>query len=319
MQYTRPMLLETDIKQNDYKSSDLKGVLFLLFPLMLAVTGIYMSISESALFFAGQLILGLFFFQCFILLHETGHGSYFKNKLFNKAAGNIFAFLSFIPFKSWVDIHNLHHKWTGYRDKDPTTEGTINPNFGAATKFLVNFCWLLWIPLFTVGYRIGNYWNFSKLKRHVSERQLQEIRINVIIQLSIYAVVFFFFGMWIVKHLLVAYLISLIISDLFILSQHSHIEIPLANKEEVRPLRYKDQVVYTRSLHIYRTIAKLIFFNFNLHELHHAFPGLPAYYLDKVDSESPNKVGFFAYLTDAKNMSGINFIFKTSKKTIGKK
>ena len=103
------------------------------------------------------------------------------------------------------------------------------------------------------------------------------------------------------------------------MSQHSHIEIPIANQEAVRPLRYKDQIIYTRSLNIYRSIAKIFFLNFNLHELHHAFPGLPAYYLDEIDSKTPNKVGFFAYLKDVKKMSGMNFIFRTSKKVIGKK
>lgn len=313
------MLFDDEIKISEYRSSNLKGFIYLLFPFTLAFLGVYLSLQEAYLFIIGQFLLGLFFFQCFILLHEVGHSSYFKNKLLNKFFGNIFAFISFIPFTSWVEIHNLHHKWTGYRDKDPTTEGTVNPNFGVLTKFLVNFSWLFWIPLFTIGYRIGNYWNLSKLKRHVSKNELPSIIINIVIQLLIYVVIFYFFGLWIVKHLLIAYLISLIISDLFILSQHSHIEIPIANQEAVRPLRYKDQIIYTRSLSIYKMIAKLFFLNFNLHELHHAYPGLPAYYLDAIDSETPNKVGFFAYLKDVKKMSGMNFVFRTSKKIIGKK
>lgn len=302
-----------------YKPSNSKAVLFLIVPAILLSSGVYLSYFPkwSFAYFSGQILLGIFFFQCFILLHETGHYSYFRNRYANIFFGNIFAFLSFIPFISWINIHNLHHKWTGYRDKDPTTEGTVSPKFSFFTKALVNLSWLLWFPLFTIGYRIGNYWNVRKLKKHVPSVHLKRIYKNMFLQITLYLPLFYFEGSWIIQHLLIGYFISLIISDVFILSQHSHIKIPIAGEEEVKPIRYSEQLKYTRSVSLSKLVSRFIYFNFNLHELHHSYPGLPAYHLDKINIETHNKVGFFNYLADAKSMSGMNFIFNTSDKRIG--
>jgi acyl-lipid omega-6 desaturase (Delta-12 desaturase) len=304
----------------EFKSSNTMGFLYLLSPLLFVAIGLYLSLTNTFgwQFILGQISLSIFFFQCFILLHETGHYSYFKSRLLNRIAGHVFATLSFIPFTSWVAIHNLHHKWTGYRDKDPTTEGTVSPNFNTTVKWLVNISWFCFIPLFTVGYRIGNYWNIKKIKKHLSQRKLPAIYLNIILQIFIYTFLIYFFGSWFVAYLLPAYILSLMISDLFILSQHSHIEIPLSNGKEVKPIRFSEQVQYTRSVSVFSNIGRYVYFNFNLHELHHAYPVLPAYYLDKTNLTMPNTVKFMHYLRDAKKMKGIDFIFNTSKKQIGK-
>lgn len=216
-------------------------------------------------------------------------------------------------------LSNLHHKWTGYRDKDPTTEGTVNPTFNLFTKLLINLCWVLWIPLFTIGYRLGNYWKIKKLKKYLTVSLLPNIYINMIIQLLIYCILFFVFGKWIVRYCLPAYFLSLIISDLFILSQHSHIEIPIAGNEPVRPIKFSDQLVYTRSISFVSMIEKFLFLNFNLHELHHNYPGIPAYQLHKINKPTPNKVKFVDYLLDAKSLSGMKFVFSTSKRKLGER
>jgi len=313
------MSAESSIKS--YRASDLNAFLYLLTPVALATGGLLLSSQAlwSPWYFAGQILLSVSFFQCFILLHETGHFSYFGSRQLNKLFGHVFGFISFIPLTSWIEIHNLHHKWTGYRDKDPTTEGTVSPAFGAATRFLVNFSWLFWIPLFTIGYRIGNYWNPSKLKKYLPAQVLPAVFLNQWLQLMAYAALFYFFGDWIARKLLIGYIVSLMISDLFILSQHSHIEIPLAGNAEVKPIRYMEQLRYTRSIAFFKYVGRLLYFNFNLHELHHAYPGLPAYHMDKVDLETPNKVTFFSYLKDAKSMKGMDFVFRTSPRVIGKK
>jgi omega-6 fatty acid desaturase (delta-12 desaturase) len=301
------------------KPSDKRAFSLLIVPLCLIFTGAYASFYSfwSWQYLLSQIVLGLFFFQCFILLHETGHFSFFKSRLLNRSLGHICAFISFIPFESWVGIHNLHHKWTGYRDKDPTTEGTVSPKFGIFKTTLVNICWKLWIPLFTIGYRIGNYWNIGKIKKHVSKSHHASILGNMIIMFLLYTVTFYFFGKFLIEHFALGFVIGLMISDVFILSQHSHIEIPLAGNKKVKPLKYADQVIYTRTVDLNRIIAKYVYFNFNKHELHHAYPGLAAYHLDSLEQDTPNHVDFFSYLNDAKRLSGIEFIFNTSKKKIG--
>lgn len=302
----------------DFKSSNQSAFLYLLLPAGLCVFGLYLSKNPvfSLGYFISQLFLSIFFFQCFILLHETGHFSFFKSRNLNVLFGHFFAIITIIPFKNWTSMHNLHHRWTGYRDKDPNTEDTVSPKFTLFSKILINVSWKFWLPLFTIGYRY-NYWNISKIKRHLPANQLKSVFLNMALLIVLYVLILVFWSPFILKTLAPAYLISLMISDVFILSQHSHIEIPLSNGNEVKPLRYADQIPYTRSLKINQTIARFFYFNFNLHELHHAYPGLPAYHLNKIQKDTPNAVKFSVYLKEAKRMSGLDFVFKTSSKKIG--
>ena len=311
---------EKSLRKPDFKTlqaSNGQAFLYLLLPLALACTGTWLSTTfEGWLpWLTGQLLLAVFFFQCFVLLHETGHLSFFKSKNLNKIFGHIFGFLSCIPFESWGAIHHLHHRWTGWRDKDPTTEGTVAPKFSKPVQVLVNLCWKLGLPLFTIGYRLGNYWSPKKLQKYLPPQKLKAVYLNQALLLLAYGTVFYFWGGWVLKSLGLAYLLSMALSDLIILSQHSHIDMPVAAGQEVKPISYSSQVPYTRSLRLNRFIARFVLLNFNLHELHHAYPGIPAYYLSKLDQDTPNSKGFWRYLSRAKKMSGVDFVFSTSKKT----
>ncbi|WP_114783669.1 fatty acid desaturase family protein [Botryobacter ruber] len=308
------------LRKPDFKAlpaSNQLALAHLLLPLALAFTGTWLSTAFNGVlsWLAGQLLLAVFFFQCFVLLHETGHLSYFKSKSLNKFFGHLFGFLSFIPYESWAPIHHLHHRWTGWRDKDPTTEGTVAPKFSQPVRALVNLCWKLGLPLFTIGYRLGNYWSPKKLQRYLPQQKLNAIYLNQALLLLVYGLAFYFWGGWILKSFGLAYLLSMALSDLIILSQHSHIDMPVAAGQEVKPISYSSQVPYTRSLRLNAFVARFILFNFNLHELHHAYPGVPAYYLSKLDQDTPNSKGFWRYLFKAKKMSGVDFVFNTSKKT----
>ena len=198
---------------------------------------------------------------------------------------------------------------------DPTTEGTVAPSFGPLLVRIINIAWRIWFPLFTLGYRIGNYWSLGKLRRYLSKEKVKGIIVNQVILLALYVLAIVLWGEWIVVNLGMGYLVSLVISDLFILSQHSHIDIPLAEGRDVQPIAYAKQVEYTRSLGINRLLARVALLNFNLHELHHARPGIPAYHLDRLQEPAPNTRPFWTFLVRSKRMSGVDFVFSTTKKS----
>jgi fatty acid desaturase len=300
-----------------YPASNGQALLHLVLPTLLAVGGVWLTVGGGSwpLWLAGQLLAGVFFFQCFILLHETGHQSFFRSRVINKALGHLFGLLSFIPFQSWEAIHALHHKWTGWRDRDPTTESTVSPSFGPLVSGIVNVSWRIWFPLFTLGYRIGNYWSPAKLRRFLPPEKLKRVYLNQSVLLICYVIIFWLWGGWIVRNLGLAYLISLVISDLFILSQHSHIDIPLAEGREVQPISYVQQIPYTRSLGVSKIPARFVLLNFNLHELHHARPGIPAYHLGRLPDRMPNTRPFWKFLVGSKRMKGVDFVFSTSRKS----
>lgn len=255
-----------------------------------------------------------FFTQTFILLHECGHLNFFKGKRLNFFGGYIFGFLSFIPFLSWMHMHNLHHRWTGWRDKDPTTERTVGPPKIVILQGVVNVCWWMFIPIFYLVYLLSNYWNVFKIKRFVRVQILKSIQWEMLLFVFGYFLLFSMVDFSKYAVILWGFFLSLIWKELIILTQHTHVEIPISDGQNVRPISYKDQVKYTRSFYVSKFFEKWFLFNFNMHEAHHAQPGLPAYYLGEVELNLPRN-SYWNWFKQAKSMKGVDFIFKTSKHT----
>ena len=60
-----------------------------------------------------SVLMGLFLVRVFIIFHDCGHGSYFKNKRANDAVGFITGLLTFTPYFHWRWEHALHHSTCG--------------------------------------------------------------------------------------------------------------------------------------------------------------------------------------------------------------
>ncbi len=131
----------------------------------------------------------------------------------------------------------------------------------------------------------------------------------------VYIVTLYFFWGVVLYYILPAFILSFVWKELLIMTQHTHIEIPISKGENVKPISFLDQVKYTRSFDTFAFVSRYFHFNFNLHEAHHAFPGVPAYWLDNVDLDIPREPTFSGWLIKAKSMKGVDYIFRTSKFT----
>jgi omega-6 fatty acid desaturase (delta-12 desaturase) len=301
---------------SNLKARNYLAYLGLIIPVILSISGVFISTYfQGTLYWIGQILLSFFFLQTFILLHECAHLSFFKTKSLNTIMGHVFGFLSIIPFYSWQQMHNLHHRWTGWRDKDPTTETTIHPSTSKTKNSIVNIAWKFFLPVFYLSYKLSNYWNLSKIKRFVNPKKYQKIKVQILFYTILYASVCFIFWDIILLLFIPAFTISLLWKELVIMTQHSHIEIPISGEEQVKPISYLDQVKYTRSFNTNRFFARHFLFNFNLHEAHHAHPAIPAYKLSQINLGVPIGPNFFNWLLKAKKMKGVDYIFKTSKHT----
>jgi len=295
------------------RASNVKAISLLILPIVLllaSIGGFVLNTLPSVLL--AHFLLSIFFTQCFILLHECGHLHFFKGQQLNRILGHVFGLLSGIPFYTWMHMHNLHHKWTGWRDLDPTTEKTIKPSSLVMVRIIVNVAWFLFIPIFYLGYMFSNYWNLFKIKRFLKPAMYKTAIVQVLVYFMVYAIVVYFFNAQLLKFILPGFLLSLIWKELIILTQHSHIEIPLANGNEVKPISYQEQIAFTRSFSAMPLISKYLLFNFNLHEAHHVQPGLPCYYLEDIELNNAPK-SYFHWFKNAKRLSGNDFIFNTSK------
>lgn len=302
-----------------YKKSTARALSFMITPVIFLLSAGYLfSLPGNIAYWGGSLLLSCFFTQTFILLHECGHMNFFDSAATNTALGHLFGFLSGIPFHTWKHMHNLHHKWTGWRDLDPTTERTVDISGAPLMKLIANICWFFFIPIFYFVYLVSNYWNLKKIHRFVPEHVYRASVAHIVLYLSLYAVVGYLFADIVITYILPALVLSFVWKELLILTQHSHIDIPLSEGKPVKPIPYSEQVEYTRSFYTFSFLEKYFLFNFNFHKAHHANPGIPAYWLNAVENQQPKEPTFLHWFVKAKSMKGEDYIFRTSKHT-GKK
>ncbi len=260
---------------------------------------------------AGQLLLALAFVQWFVLLHECGHDTLFRARRLNTIVGRIAAFFSIIPYASWTRVHGRHHRWTGWQDLDPTTESLVPRERGRLERRIVNICWKCSIPLFSIVYRVENYWRLGRLFTLFPSRTDR----RRIVRDAVTLVVLYLLGalvagpLTLLTHVGPALVLSLIVEDVLLLSQHTHIPQHVSHGETVRPFPALEQEAFTRSLRLPRWLSTLVL-HFDAHELHHMYPFLPGYRLHRVAYATHNEIGCWRWIRLAKRVPGDVFLFQ---------
>ena len=109
--------------------------------------------------------------------------------------GRVAGFLAGIPFTCWRLIHRRHHLWTGWQDLDATTESLVPRDLGRGERALVDVCWRLWIPLFALAYRFGNFWNVPRLWRlFPNPAHRRQVALSVVLSALLYAALIWLVG-----------------------------------------------------------------------------------------------------------------------------
>jgi len=109
--------------------------------------------ARAALWAAYWYLLGTIFWGIFVLGHDCGHSSFSRYGSINFIVGTILHSSILVPFESWRTTHRLHHKNTGNIDKDeifyPHRENTSMNIF---KRYIVGTLSAVWI-LYLVGAR----------------------------------------------------------------------------------------------------------------------------------------------------------------------
>ena len=287
---------------------------FLVMGLAMAGTaaGVALSLLDGWVpWVAGQGLLALMLVQWFVILHECGHDTLFRTRRYHGIAGRLAAFFSLIPYQAWTRVHGRHHKWTGWQDLDPTTSSLVPRPLGAAERVVVNVCWRLWLPLFSVLYRITNYWHLPRLFRmfpKTSERAA--IARDTAALLALYGLLVAWIGpSTIVRVAGLAVFLSLAIEDLLLLSQHTHVPQNISHGAGVKPFPAVEQEPFTRSLRLPHAASAFVL-HFDAHELHHMYPFVPGYHLHRVPYVPGNEIGWWQWVRGAKQMPGDVLLFQ---------
>jgi acyl-lipid omega-6 desaturase (Delta-12 desaturase) len=312
---TQPVPCPSALK--DLRPTDRHGLIVMGLATGSTVLAIWLSTSGGAIRWSfGQVLLAATLVQWFAILHECGHRTLFRGRRLNAAAGVTAGFMTMIPYRSWVRVHGRHHKWTGWQDLDPTTESLVPRELSPFQSALVNACWRFWIPLFSVMYRIDNYWKLSRLERLFPRREDRDaMRYNVWIQIVTYAAVVWLVGPPLLLQAIgLGVVLSLVVEDLLLLSQHTHVPQHLSEGKAVTPVPALEQEAFTRSLRL-PALASAFLLHFDAHELHHMYPFVPGYHLRRIPYQPSNEVGWWDWVRASKRLRGVVLLFHNRETT----
>jgi fatty acid desaturase len=299
------------------RPSDRAGAAALLLAVGVTSGGVALSLAPgTTVWIAGQLLLGAALVQWFVILHECGHETLFRTRRFHAPVGRLAGFLSLIPFACWTRIHGRHHKWTGWQDLDPTTEPLSQRERSRRERLIVNVCWKYWIPLFSVLYRFGNFWNLPRVlalfPRRADRRALAGA---IVIQAAAYVVLAAAVGPIRLLQLSgLAVLVAFALEDLLLLSQHTHMPQRVSGGSPVRPYPAIEQEPFTRSLRLPAPVSAALL-HFDAHELHHMYPFVPGYHLRRIPYRPENEIGWLRWVRRAKQLPGEVFLFQNRTET----
>jgi omega-6 fatty acid desaturase (delta-12 desaturase) len=281
------------------------------------VSGLALASSQTWIaYLSGQLLLAAAFVHAFVLLHEAGHNTLFAQRRLNRLVGHFAGLVALIPFHAWQRIHARHHRYTGWQDLDATTATLVSRMIRPWERRVIDFAWRAWLPLFSVLYRLQNYWNLPRMRRFLDARdRIGRIRTNLIVQLLVYGVLIALIGPWSLLELIgPGLLLALMIEDVLLLSQHTHIPQHLSDGGAVQPFRPLDQEQYTRSLKLPQWLSALVM-HFDAHELHHMYPNVPGYRLHRIAYTPRNEVNWLRWIKAAKALRGTQFLFSNRNDT----
>lgn len=279
--------------------------------------GAALALQESPwLWAAGQVVIAVALLQWFVILHEAGHNTLYRTRRLNRLAGHVASFFALIPFHNWQRIHARHHKYTGWQDLDATTALLVPRKLKSWERPVINFFWATGLPLFSILYRVQNYWNLPRIAPYLARPEdMLAVRTNAWMLGAVYVTALVAIGpLTLLATAGVGLLLNLMAQDVILLSQHTHMPSNLSKGQAVRPFAPQAQEPFTRSLRLPEWLSILLL-RFDLHELHHMYVQVPGYDLARIPYRTHNEVGWWGWTREAKRLSGEDFLFGDRERT----
>jgi fatty acid desaturase len=252
-----------------------------LLPLVAATAGLGLGFAAVAAWLPFALaaipLIALCLTVLSVAVHEAAHGSLFRRRWLNAAAGFATGVATFTPFGSYRRGHRAHHRWAGSATGHDPTAAPLGP---VAPGRPLDLAVRLRVPVLFWG---GVYLPYLIYDLHptAGPRKFTHLltwAANVAIIAAVHVLLARAVG-W------SAYLIAaaggfvgwgVLYEALFTRHQHVGLLPVPAGKERYRTT---EQAQFSRSVRV--PLAGL-FFYFNLHKEHHLFPALPSGYLPRV-------------------------------------
>ncbi|WP_028591925.1 fatty acid desaturase [Paenibacillus massiliensis] len=259
-------------------------------PLLLLWYAAYLSLSISYwLTLPISIVAAGFIIRTFIIFHDCGHQSFFKNKRANDIVGTITGVITLCPYQQWKNTHAIHHATSSNLDKRGTGDMwvlTIEEYVAAgfwqrlAYRFyrnpLVMFV-LGPIYIFLISYRFNRKGakRKEKINTHVTN-------ISIVV---LYALLCWAIG-WEAFVLVQApvFFVSGMLGIWLFYVQHQFEESYFEHDEE---WSYVNAAVEGSSYYKLPAVLQWITGNIGFHHVHHLSPKVPNYHLEEAHNATP--------------------------------
>jgi omega-6 fatty acid desaturase (delta-12 desaturase) len=236
-----------------------------------------------------SIITSGFAVRTFIIFHDCGHNSFFKNKKWNTYVGMILGLFSMTPFYKWQNNHNAHHQTVGNLDqrgigdlKTLTVE-----EFKKLPKGKKIIYRLYRNP--AIMFIVGGFYIFFIQNRFTDPKKPVKERINVHLTTLTLVGIFTLLGYTIgFKNLFIIHFPVIMISSVFGVSlfyiQHQYEDVIWRRKDN---WDYKTVALEGSSFFKLPPILQWFTGNIGFHHIHHLGPRIPNYKLEKCVAENP--------------------------------
>lgn len=296
----RATLQEMQHMARSYKASDSRGFWELFSNLMITASAIFLSLSPSWIAWGiGQVVLVISFWRWFGILHTAVHSACFKSPKMNTFIGHLASVFCFLPYESWKKSHLEHHRWTGWRQRDPSLSLPSPEEISPAFKKVLDICWKFHIPVFSVIFTLSKFFSDKKDTDEVSETSLK----NKIVLPLAHLIFLVVLGSAYFKVFLIPFLSYLLMSDVVTLSQHNILDSGKLTGEP-RAIPLWEHPHHTRTLKYPRWVSRHVFLYFDKHTLHHLLPHVPHYHIESLGEWGIKEEEWDVWLKKAKKLPG---------------
>ena len=256
------------------------------------------------------LLNAFFTVRIFIIQHDCGHRSYFKNQRWNKIVGWICSIFTFIPFQYWAQVHDFHHGHSGQlevRDIGDINTLTVKEFDEASPREKLAYR-LFRMPVITfvigpVIYLLRNN-RFTLVKLQGWRNNRKWLQLNNIFLFGAYALGCLLLGWktFLMIQLPIVFFFA-IIAVWFFFVQHQH---------EHSYKQWRDNWDYLLSAirgSSYYKLPKWLHFltgNIGYHHIHHLNSRIPSYNLARCAKENPD---LQRYVTSVTFFESLQYMF----------
>lgn len=229
-----------------------------------------------------------FMVRIFIIFHDCGHGSFFKNRKANDIMGAITGVITFTPYYRWRHAHAVHHATAGDLDRREAGDiwtMTVNEYLEApASKRLAYRIYRNPLLIFTVG----AWLSFIVLQRipvaERSKRQLMSILWTDVALLAVFAVAWATIGLG--PFVLVLLPVMLLGTSLGVWLFYVQHQFEGVYWEHHQDWDYTKAALEGSSFYKLPRVFQWFSGNIGFHHIHHLSPRIPNYNLEKAWKEN---------------------------------